>query len=833
MSKLSSLIVDLQADTAHLKKGLDEAKGMLGGLEKKVDQATKAVGALFLLDKAKDAIVSLANFVKAGADAADQAGKMAQAAGTTVEQFSRYSYAASLSDISTEELASSMARLNKNMVEAAGGSRQQAAVFSAMGVSVKNANGSLRSADEVMTDVAEKFSRMKDGASKAALAQELFGKSGARLIPLLNQGRAGLRELADEADNFGLTITTEGAASAEMFNDSLTKMKKIGEGLALRVAQELTPSMTRLAEEFLKSAKNSDMLKMTAQGIAVLFKGLVSAGISVVGLLQHVGITLAALASAAVSLASGNAKGAKEAMRAAAEEIGKNFDNVKARLEAVWTTDPVLPLEKEKKASSLNADAIVKDMMRKQKATDDYGKTLAKLTKATEDLQFQALTFGFNDLELLEARVLFGDLSEEIRKTGDAGEEMAKKMLLAAKALHKLKMEQKTKDTVAGMRQGSIGGGGSATASNAAKSISGSSGPDLQMQLKLLDEAEAFDKKISTALRAAGTGILNGVGNAVRGLLGAMGGIGGIMNNFISTFKNEGFWEAIIGAIGEILSAAPAFGRVISIASGILETVVGAFDGLIEGIASLLSAVGWVIEVFVDVLKPLFDVIAEVLEDLGPSLFMMMSTIKVGITPLIKAISAVLKILGPILRILFEVIRAIVLFSYYILRTLAAIWNAIVNALAGYVNNFMKVIKEWGAKVGFQIMDFFPDWMSKPGDALLITTAGLEANIKELENASWDSVKAMQDEKEAQYEATGATKEMAKSAESASKAISGLTNVPALMKVNRLRGLSSDNADGSAPTINLFIDGKQVYTAMEGQHRLAEFYRNGGRKGRF
>lgn len=822
MSKLSSLIVDLQADTASLKQGLDEAKNMLGGLEKKVDQATKAVGAMFLLDKAKEAIVGLTEFVHAGAEAADQAGKMAAASGISVESFSRLSYAADLANISNEELSSSLSKLNKNITAAATGGKDQSAVFKGLGIAVTNANGSIRSADEVMADVAEKFSHMENGAAKAALAQELFGKSGARLIPLLNEGRAGLKAMADEADKFGLTVTKEGAAASNQFNDALTKMKKIGEGLARTVAQDLAPSMSKLADEFLNSAKNSNSLKTAAEGIAIVFRSLVTAGLVVVGLLQHIGITIGGLASALTNLATGNFKGAKEALQGTADELNRSFEETKKRLAAIWNTDKT-PLDEEKKAVTENADSIVKDIERKKKAMEEYTTALAKLTKTTTEIQFQTLTFGFNDVELLQARTLFGDIAEEIKKTGAAGEVMAGHMMDAAKALHQLKMAQKAKDAVAGIKLG-LGKDQTAFVSNPAKRMGAKMDPAaLKYQAKIVDAAIAMDNKVKAAFAAAGSAIVRGVGSAIQGLLGAMGGIGNIIGNFITTFKNEGFWEALIGAVGEILQAAPAFADVISIASGILQVVVGSLNGLIKGIGDLLGAIGGVIEILINALKPLFDVIGQVLSDLAPLLYLMGMTIKVGITPIVKLLSFVFKALSPILKILFDVIRLIVLGSFYILKGLAWVWNGILGALSGFfrwIGNF----EIFGAKP----FGFLLNWADSI-DKAKITTVGLDEAIDELKNANYDSVKAMQEQKTEEYKAAGATEKMAKAAE---KAAAGLTNVPALLKVNRLRGLSMDSTK-TDNNFNLYIDGRQVAMAVERSAQDLSFDRGGKRGGRF
>ncbi len=85
------------------------------------------------------------------------------------------------------------------MLEAAKGDGP-AKVFNALGVSVTDANGRLREGNAVFADLADRFSRMEDGSTKTALAIQIFGESGADLIPLLNAGADGLARMADESD---------------------------------------------------------------------------------------------------------------------------------------------------------------------------------------------------------------------------------------------------------------------------------------------------------------------------------------------------------------------------------------------------------------------------------------------------------------------------------------------------------------------------------------------------------------------------------------------------------------------------------------------------------
>lgn len=161
--------------------------------------------------------------VQGAIDHADELNKASQKAGVAVESLSRLAYAAKLSDVALGQLTGGLQKLSKGMLEAANGDGP-AKAFRALGVTVTDTNGRLRDSNAVFSELADRFSRMEDGSTKTALAIQIFGKSGADLIPLLNSGADGLARMADEADRMGATISDKTARSAEEFNDTLTRI---------------------------------------------------------------------------------------------------------------------------------------------------------------------------------------------------------------------------------------------------------------------------------------------------------------------------------------------------------------------------------------------------------------------------------------------------------------------------------------------------------------------------------------------------------------------------------------------------------------------------------
>ncbi|MFK5283958.1 hypothetical protein ACI3PL_30705, partial [Lacticaseibacillus paracasei] len=78
-----------------------------------------------------------------------------------------------------------------------------------LGISVSTASGQLKTNDQILAQVFDKFAAMPDGIEKTALAVHIFGRSGATLIPLLNEGTQGLSAMSEEASRLGLIVSAD------------------------------------------------------------------------------------------------------------------------------------------------------------------------------------------------------------------------------------------------------------------------------------------------------------------------------------------------------------------------------------------------------------------------------------------------------------------------------------------------------------------------------------------------------------------------------------------------------------------------------------------------
>lgn len=233
------------------------AKRNLADLNKASDGVAAKFGTIGLAVTAAFEGVSF----KAAIDAGDQLSKLSQKTGITVEDLSALKLAGQLADVPIETLAKGVKTLSVNMASAAGGGQQAQNIFRTLGVSVQGTDGALRSVDDVLGDVADKFAGYEDGAGKAALAQEVFGKAGSDLIPVLNQGRQGLADVRKEAEQLGVVFDKQLAEDAERFNDALTRLGVAAQGAKISLLRDLLPTLDSTLEAFVANTKAAGLFR--------------------------------------------------------------------------------------------------------------------------------------------------------------------------------------------------------------------------------------------------------------------------------------------------------------------------------------------------------------------------------------------------------------------------------------------------------------------------------------------------------------------------------------------------------------------------------------------
>ncbi len=190
----------------------------------------------------------------------DQLFKLSQKVGISVETLSELRFAADLSGVSLETLQKGLKDLSLVLVQANDASSKEAQLLKQLGVTAREPEQALR-------QVADAFSKLPDGATKTALAVELFKKAGQDLIPLLNGGSAALDAAGFSARRLGLAFTTDAARAAEQFNDNMLKLKTGAESLGISLTSKLVASMAQFTGDLVKAKEEGIKWRGVLDGV--------------------------------------------------------------------------------------------------------------------------------------------------------------------------------------------------------------------------------------------------------------------------------------------------------------------------------------------------------------------------------------------------------------------------------------------------------------------------------------------------------------------------------------------------------------------------------------
>jgi hypothetical protein len=391
---LGTLTIDIAANLARLESDLGKANRLSQKFAEDQQRRYQRIGKMIGAAIAGFATGAFAGWIKQSIDAADAAAETAQAIGISIEAYQSLSYAASTAGVEQESLTGALTKFNKTISQAAAGGKKQAAAFADIGVSVRDANGNLKDADKVLLEVADKFQGYEDGANKAALAQDLFGKSGAKLIPLLNSGKEGITDLMTEAQKLGLVMSAENAAAADQFNDSMTALDGIGRGMANNLAADLLPALNDITGLMLDLADNSDEAAESTSGLGDVLKVVTSLAIALGGHLQAEAIGIAGLAAAATQAASGEFAIAADTLKQANADIDAATAKAEGRIDKLWDgTYSAKGKEAAKVAHNVRV-ALERQTVEVDKGAQAAEKAAAAIDKQVAAMQEQAATVG-------------------------------------------------------------------------------------------------------------------------------------------------------------------------------------------------------------------------------------------------------------------------------------------------------------------------------------------------------------------------------------------------------------------------------------------------------
>lgn len=259
---IAKLSIDLEARLAGLQQGLDKAVRLAEKDSQRIERAFARTGSALagigaaLAGAFSGAVVT--QWVRSSIDAADAAAKQARTVGLLTEEITALNYAAKLSGVNQEELTGALVRLSRTASDADKGVKLAAESFERLGIKVRGTDGAIKSSSQLLSEISDRFAQLPDGVEKTAIATELFGRSGAKLISLLNGGSEGLRQMREEAEALGLVIGTDMAKASEKLNDNIARLQKNLTGLGNVIAANVLPYLNATIDRVLAAQKTFD-----------------------------------------------------------------------------------------------------------------------------------------------------------------------------------------------------------------------------------------------------------------------------------------------------------------------------------------------------------------------------------------------------------------------------------------------------------------------------------------------------------------------------------------------------------------------------------------------
>jgi hypothetical protein len=342
MAKIADLLVQLTVDTASFRKDFDTARKDVAAFGQGITGTFSQLQRIATTGLQAFGVAMAVDFVKSTTAGIDALGKLSQKIGISVEDLSQLQHAAAISDVPIETFATGIGILSKAINGFTNDENKGASgALQNLGIAAKDANGNIRPTGQVLADIADKFAGMEDGAQKTALAMLLFGRSGKELIPLLNGGSQGIREMNDEAKALGLQLDEKTAKAAERFHDNLTRLESASKGLSQTLVSELLPSLNRITDGLVEAAKSSDNFS-SIKAIGKTLDLVLATFSSIVTVLRvaidYVGKFFGAIGAAVQLVAKGDFAGLKELDHRLQQELLDPFKDAGVELRGIWNT---------------------------------------------------------------------------------------------------------------------------------------------------------------------------------------------------------------------------------------------------------------------------------------------------------------------------------------------------------------------------------------------------------------------------------------------------------------------------------------------------------------
>ena len=253
--ELFKLFGTIAIDNSEANQALDDTSEKASGAKEKLSAGiqTAAKWGTAIVGASTIASGAMVNFASSSASTADEIDKMSAKIGISKQGYQEWSYVMGQNGADVNSLQMGMKTLITQMDAAASGTESSAEMFDALGVSIYDANGQLKDQETMMNEVMYALADMENGTEKAKLANDLFGKSGSELMPMLNQGSQAMKDLTDRSHELGLIMSDDTVSAGVALGDIMDDVKQSVGMLGTKLGTSLFPILQKVCEIVISS----------------------------------------------------------------------------------------------------------------------------------------------------------------------------------------------------------------------------------------------------------------------------------------------------------------------------------------------------------------------------------------------------------------------------------------------------------------------------------------------------------------------------------------------------------------------------------------------------
>lgn len=386
---------------AESKEQINETKESLEGFAQSINGIQKMMGLIGEVAAFGFIGEQVADLAKEFAEWGDQMEKTRSETGLTVQSVQELQFAGKNAGVSAQDMDMAMVHLSRSLGAAREGNQQSIDSYKALGISMDDLKGV--GLDGALEKIAQAFNEHADGANKAALAMQLFGRSGADMIAFLDQGKSGIDDLRARAEQLGIVFGDEDVEQAAKLNAAFVQMDAQMDAAKKRAGEELAPSFLQIASAMDTVSQKGGPLNEFFQALATVLKAGISVGISFIGVFEEIAEAIGGAASAAYLAARGEFSAASAAISISIDNIKKKAEDTDEALRKLWSSAKAPETPKSEEGGGTKPDFTLPNRSR-----DENANKLAEAERQLQDAQNNA-ALALTKEHLSEETALYED----------------------------------------------------------------------------------------------------------------------------------------------------------------------------------------------------------------------------------------------------------------------------------------------------------------------------------------------------------------------------------------------------------------------------------------